>query len=90
MFPVTACPQSNSNIGTLNHLNANEHEITIELPTPDFEYEASFNNVFNKFEHKKDGNKLIIKLVEYDGIPQDIGFHIRIKDSYTYVYGYVR
>lgn len=85
--PGNSLPPLNSNIGTLNHLNANEHEITIELPTPDFEYEASFNNVFNKFEHKKDGNKLIVKLVEYEGIPQNIGFFIRIKESYTYVTG---
>lgn len=85
--PTNDLPKFNSNIGTLNHLNANEHEITIELPNSDFEYEATFNNVFNKFEHKKDGNKLIVKLVEYEGIPQDIGFYIRIKESYTYVVG---
>lgn len=85
--PGNDLPKLNSNIGTLNHLNANEHEITIELPSSDFEYEATFNNVFNKFEHKKEGNKLIVKLVEYEGIPQEIGFYIRIKESYTYVTG---
>lgn len=85
--PSNDLPQLNSNIGTLNHLNANEHEITIELPTSDFEYEATFNNVFNKFEHKKDGNKLIVKLVEYEGIPQNIGFFIRNRESYTHVMG---
>jgi hypothetical protein len=85
--PDNGLPQLNANIGTLDHLNAGQQEIIIELPTLDFEYEAAFNNIFNKFEHKKDGNKLIVKLVEYEGIPQDIGFYIRIRESYTYVYG---
>lgn len=87
--PTNDLPKLNSNIGTLNHLNANEQEITIELPTSDFEYEANFNNLFNVYEHEKNGNKLIIKLIEYY-MPMDFSFYIRIKDSYTYVYGSVK
>lgn len=87
--PTNDLPKSNSNIGTLDHLNANKQEITIELPTSDFEYEANFNNLFNVYEHEKIGNKLIVKLIEYF-MPMDFSFYIRIKDSYTYVYGNVK
>lgn len=88
--PVNGLPELDSNIGTLNHLNPNEHEITIELPISDFEYEPAFNNYFNKFEHKKEGSRLTIKLVEYEGFPQEFGFYIRIKESYTYVSGQLK
>lgn len=80
-------PELNTNFGTLDY--ANQSVITIELPTSDFEYEANFNNNLNKFEHRKEGNKLIVSLVEYD-MPQQIGFNIRIKDTYTYIYGNVQ
>ncbi|MDR0799112.1 MAG: hypothetical protein LBN18_05085, partial [Dysgonamonadaceae bacterium] len=69
--------------------NANQFEITVELPTSDFEFERAFNNLFNVFEVEKKGNKLIVKLIEYS-LPQDIVFYIRIKDSYTYIYGRVQ
>ncbi|MDR1646395.1 MAG: DUF5036 family protein [Tannerellaceae bacterium] len=85
--PKNDLPAFNDNIGTLlDYTNTNLSEITIELPTSDFEYEPTFNNVFNVFEHKKEGNKLIVRIIEYS-LPQDIGFYIRIKDSYTYVTG---
>lgn len=87
--PTNDLPKLNSNIGTLDHLNANQQEITIELPTSDFEYEANFNNLFNVYEHEKTGNKLTIKLISYY-MPMDFSFYIRIKDSYTYVYGSVK
>ncbi|GHV56849.1 hypothetical protein FACS1894182_04280 [Bacteroidia bacterium] len=87
--PKNGLPPLNANIGTLDHLNASQFEITIELPTSDFEFERAFNNLFNVFEVEKEGNKLIVKLVEYS-LPQDIVFYIRIRDSYTCVYGRVQ
>lgn len=87
--PANGLPKFNLNIGTLDHLNANQQEITIELPTSDFEYEGNFSNLFNVYELVKTENKLTIKLIEYYS-PNDFSFYIRIKDSYTYVYGNVK
>lgn len=87
--PDNGLPSMNTNIGTIDHLDANKHAITIELPTSDFEYEPAFNNLFNVYEHEKSGNKLTIRLIEYY-MPRDFGFYIRIKDTFTYVYGNVR
>ena len=87
--PNNDLPANNTNIGTIDHQIAGRQEITIELPTSDFEYECAFNNLFNVFEVEKNDNKLTVKLVEYS-LPQDIGFYIRIKDSYTYTAGWVQ
>ncbi len=87
--PGNDLPKLNTNIGTLDHNNANQQEITIELPTSDFEYEPTFGNNVNEYEHGKNGNKLTIKLIDFF-MPVDFGFYIRIKDSYTYVYGTVQ
>lgn len=88
--PSYGLPDFGTDIGTLDHLDGNKKEIVLELPTSDFEYEPEFNNFFNKFEHTKSSNKLIVKLIEYEDFPQSIGFYIRIKNSYTYVTGNVQ
>lgn len=88
-IPNNGLPKYNDFIGVLDHKYGNKFEIIIDLPTSDFEYEHTFSNTLGKVEHKKDGNKIVVRLVEYEGYSYDIGFYIRIKDSYTYVYGRV-
>lgn len=84
--PDQGLPKYNSFIGTLYPLSGGR-EITVELPTSDFECEHNFNNLYSKIAHEKDGNKLVVKLIKYEGFSHEFGFYIRIKDSYTYVYG---
>lgn len=87
--PDYGLPESKKYIGVLDHKDGNKFEIIIDLPTSDFEYETTFGNVLGKVEHKKEGNKIVVRLVQYEGYSYDIGFYIHIKDSYTYVYGSV-
>lgn len=86
--PDNDLPVYNSNIGTLNHMDYENTEIIIELPVSDFERDLIIGNQ-NLIEHEKDGNKLKVRLVNF--VVSDVfGFYIRIKDSYTYVYGEIK
>lgn len=82
-------PEYNSNIGIIYHNNEYENELTITLPSSDFEFEEVFaSSNYYILECEKKNNKLIVKLVDYK--TSDVfGFYIRIKESYTYIYGKV-
>ncbi|MCC8173283.1 MAG: hypothetical protein LIO65_02505, partial [Odoribacter sp.] len=76
-------PKFNTNVGTMN---AFDYYLTLDLPTADCEYE--FIEGANIFEHEKEDDKLIITLLQH--VKNDnFGIYIRVKDSYTYVYGRV-
>lgn len=85
-IPHNDLPEYGSAVGLIDHVRPNTWEVAIDLPTADFEYEPTFSNVLNKLEHEKDGNRIIVRLVRYDGYNQSLGFYIRIEDSYTYVF----
>lgn len=84
--PDNGLPTYGTNIGTLVFRDDNKHEIELVLPTSEFEYETTFWERPDEFEHKKDGNKLVVRLLSFSGTSNDRGFYIRIKDSYTYVH----
>lgn len=88
--PKYGLPEYNKLIGTLDHLDGNEMELSIDLPSSDFEYETAFGSSdYYTLEHEKVGNKIVVRLIDYR-LDDIFGFYIRIKNSYTYVYGYVR
>ncbi|WP_313381819.1 DUF5036 family protein [Proteiniphilum saccharofermentans] len=66
-------------------------ELTITLSSSDFEYEPDLaSSNYYTLEHEKKGNKLIIRLIDVREPGAPFGFYIRIKGSYTYVYGIVQ
>ncbi|HBL33277.1 MAG TPA: hypothetical protein DDZ96_05585 [Porphyromonadaceae bacterium] len=80
-------PEYNTNIGTLSYTN---DQLTFELPASDFEVEPAFaSSDYYTIEYENNNNKLTVRLLEYK--QSDIfGFYIRVRDSYTYVYGKVK
>lgn len=86
--PKHGLPEYDKNIGVLNP-RLGVKELTIELPTSDFEYEPRFaNSQYYILHHQKDGKKIIVEVIELRR-NEVFGFYIRIKGSYTYVYGKV-
>lgn len=89
--PGYGLPEYNKNIGSFNHYDYPDgYEIILPLPTSDFEVEPVFaSSNYYTLEYEKSGKNLIIRLVDYKS--SDVfGFYIRIKGSYTSVYGNVR
>lgn len=88
--PKNDLPDWDSQIGTLDHLDDSKQKITLTLPSSDFEFETAFaSSDFYTLESEKSSNKLIVTLIDYKA--SDVfGFYIRIKNSYTYIYGTVK
>lgn len=80
-------PEYDSNIGHILSTDFNTHKLTITLPSSDFEVEPAFaSSKYYTLDYQKEDNKIIVKLINYK--ESDVfGFYIRIKESYTYVYG---
>lgn len=76
-------PEYNSSIGELRFSG---DEITVTLPSSDFEFET--DNGYNLIEYEKRGKQLIAKLVEFRQ-RDNFGIYIRVNNKYTYVYGQV-
>jgi len=87
--PHNDLPEYNSRIGILDHRDIDKQEITLTLPDSDFELETAFaSSNYYTLKYDISGNKLIVRLIGYKN--SDVfGFYIRIKNSYTYVYGEV-
>lgn len=88
--PDYGLPDYNKFIGTLDHLDMDKMKLTISLPDSDFECEPAFAGPsYYTLEYEKSGNELIVRLADFRS--SDVfGFYIRIKNSYTYVYGMVK
>jgi hypothetical protein len=87
--PANGLPVYNENIGHLNPYDdpGYRNEITITLPTADFEYETAFASPsYYTIEHEKSGKTITLRLTELNHADV-FGLYIRIGGSYTYVYG---
>ena len=84
--PTYDLPEYNENIGTIDPYDYLNQELTYNLPTTDFEYE--FDGGYNQFDIEKEGKQLIIKLTDFKA-RDNFNFYIRIKNSYTYIWGSV-
>jgi len=86
--PDNGLPEYNSYIGEL--IAYEKYDLTIELPTSDFECVPAFaSSSYYTLEYEKKKNKLLVKLIDYN--KSDVfGFYIRIGVTYTYVYGKVK
>jgi hypothetical protein len=78
-----------SDIGTLYFNDQNLRELTLELPTSDFEYETVFYNSFYTLECAKKGKILTIKLIDFQS-EGEFSFYIRVQNSYTYIKGRIK
>jgi hypothetical protein len=88
-IPVNGLPEYETNIGKLSLTKNNSSEITITLPYDDFEYETAFaSSAYYTIECQKSGKTLTLKLLDIES-PDVFGLYIRIKSSYTYVWGEV-
>ncbi|MDL2243590.1 DUF5036 family protein [Bacteroidales bacterium OttesenSCG-928-J19] len=88
--PSQDLPSFDSFIGTIYSTDYNTYELEVTLPSSDFECEPNFaSSNYYTIEYEKKDNKLIVRLVKFNR--SDVfGFYIRIKDSYTYIYGKVQ
>lgn len=82
-IPSYGLPEYEHFIGTLEYV---DDEITLTLPNSDFEYYYNDRGSANVYDFRKQGNKLKIKLVEFE-YNDYFGIYIRMQGSYTYVYG---
>lgn len=81
--PQYGLPEYGSDLGRVN----NPYEdLEIDLSTSDFEWILEDN--YDQIECEKHGRKLIVSLKEYK-YQADFKIFIRIRESYTYVYGSV-
>lgn len=85
--PTYDLPEFDTSVG---NIDAYDEDFVIELPTSDFECEPLFaSEDFYKLNYEKKGNKIIVRLVSFN--QSDVfGFYIRVKGTYTYIYGTVR
>ncbi len=87
--PDYGLPAYDTEVGAINHYDLENRDLTIDLPSSDFEVEPAFaNSDYYTLEYKKEGKKLIVSLI-YFHKPKVFGFYIRINETYTYVYGYI-
>lgn len=87
--PDYGLPAYNTEVGAINHYDFENRDLTIDLPSSDFEVEPVFAGTnYYTLEYKKEGKKLIVSLIDFQN-PKVFGFYIRINQTYTYVYGYI-
>jgi hypothetical protein len=90
--PHNGLPEYEKYLGELTLGNTDpgySSEMTITLPTADFEYETLFaSSSFYTIAHEKRGKTIILSLTDVKS-PDAFGLNIRIGGSYTHVYGEV-